>query len=140
LIPQPEFDPYWLDEKDWTCIGVFLSKDDEEERAMGAETIAYFFACAQATGTRMLALVGDPANDEYELLFSFRSPEMRQEFFELAHLHEPTNYNDCSFLTPGAESIRAARPLALVLPEGVWKEVELTVLAFLHATASHWAN
>lgn len=55
-----ELEPYWLDEADWIVLVEFLSPDDAEDRARGAEAIGYLFGYAQMTDTRMLALVGDP--------------------------------------------------------------------------------
>ncbi len=72
--------PYWLDEKDWLCIVEFLPEDDPEDRAHGAEVIGYYLGYAHLTDTRMLALVGDPVGHAYEMLFSFSSPEGKQEF------------------------------------------------------------
>lgn len=84
-----ELEPYWLDEADWIVLLEFLSPDDAEDRARGAEAIGYLFGYAQMTDTRMLALVGDPDAGAYELLFSFSSPTMKARFLERCNRTRP---------------------------------------------------
>jgi hypothetical protein len=50
------------------------------------------FAFAQWTDTRMLALVGDPQADAYELLFSFSSPANKAKFLNLLQSNDERNY------------------------------------------------
>ena len=113
-------EPYWLEEEDWLVFVEFLPEDDPDERARTAEVIGYYFGYAQLTNTRMLALVGDPVGHAYELLFSFSSPEDKQEFLELIRGNELTDYDD--EVGPGIptfDEIREAQPVAMVLPEDV---------------------
>ena len=119
--------PFWHNEEDWLVVIEFLSRDDEEDRARGTEAIGYMFAFAQMTDTRMLALVGDPQADAYELLFSFSSPANKAEFLRLFQANEETRCEDDMILVPRQDEINAAQPIALVLPADVMREV--TVIA-----------
>lgn len=76
--------------QDWLVLIEFLRKDDDEDRAQGAEAIAYMLAYARMTDTRVLALVGDPKEDAYELLFSFSSAENKAEFLRLLQSNDAT--------------------------------------------------
>jgi hypothetical protein len=60
--------------------------------------------------------VGDPDASAYELLFSFPSPEEKNEFLNLVRSNEDMG-NDyiIEFTPPTTEEIRSARPLATVL-------------------------
>ncbi len=69
----PTIPAYWKDETDWIVLVVFLPWDNAEDRMQTAESIGYMMVFAQRTDTRMLALLGDPDADAYELLFSFNS-------------------------------------------------------------------
>jgi hypothetical protein len=122
--PMP---PFWRNEEDWLVVIEFLRRDDEEDRARGTEAIGYMFAFAQMTDTRMLALVGDPQADAYELLFSFSSPANKAEFLRLFQANEETRCEDDMILVPRQDEIDAAQPIALVLPADVMREV--TVIA-----------
>ena len=119
--------PFWRNEEDWLVVIEFLRRDDEEDRARGTEAIGYMFAFAQMTDTRMLALVGDPQADAYELLFSFSSPANKAEFLRLFQANEETRCEDDMILVPRQDEIDAAQPIALVLPADVRREV--TVIA-----------
>jgi hypothetical protein len=119
--------PFWRNEEDWLVVIEFLRRDDEEDRARGTEAIGYMFAFAQMTDTRMLALVGDPQADAYELLFSFSSPANKAEFLRLFQANEETRCEDDMILVPRQDEIDAAQPIALVLPADVMREV--TVIA-----------
>lgn len=105
----------------------FLPRDDDEDRARGAESIGYMLAYAQMTDTRMVALVGDPNADAYELLFSFSSPSNKAEFLRLLQSNDETRVDDDMILIPRQEEIEAAQPIARVLPEDVMRQV--TVVA-----------
>jgi hypothetical protein len=73
---------------------------------------------ANLTNTRSLALVGDPDASAYELLFSFLSPEEKNEFLNLVRSNEDMGNDYIRELTrPTAEELRNARPLATVLPQ-----------------------
>ncbi len=80
------FEPYWQDEKDWLCIVEFLPTDNPEARLFAADTIGYLVGYANLTNTRSLALLGDPDASAYELLFSFSSPEEKNEFQALCRI------------------------------------------------------
>jgi hypothetical protein len=124
------FTPYWLGEKDWLCIIEFLPRDDEEQRAYGAEVIGYLLGYAQMTDTRMLALLGDPEAQAYELLFSFRSPAQREAFIALVQSNEITETDPELLMTPAQSEIEDARPLAMVLDEDVVRHA-MTISIFL---------
>jgi hypothetical protein len=80
----------WLKEADWLVLIEFLRRDDEHDRARGAEAMGYMLAYAQRTDTRMLALLGDPEADAYELLFSFNSAKNKAEFLRLLQANDIT--------------------------------------------------
>jgi hypothetical protein len=124
------FTPYWLDEKDWLCIIEFLPRDDEEQRATGAEAIGYLLGYAQMTDTRMLALLGDPEAQAYELLFSFPTPASRAAFLELVQSNEITETDPDLIGPPSFSEIEDARPLGMVLDEDVVRHA-MTVAVFL---------
>ena len=119
--------PFWRNEEDWLVVIEFLRRDDEEDRARGTEAIGYMFAFAQMTDTRMLALVGDPQADAYELLFSFSSSANKAEFLRLLQSNEETRCEEDMILVPRQDEIDAAQPIARVLPADVMCEV--TVIA-----------
>jgi hypothetical protein len=123
----PPVPPFWKDEEDWIVLIEFLRRDDDEDRARGAEAIGYMLAYAQMTDTRMVALVGDPDADAYELLFSFSSPYNKLEFLRLLRSNDATNYDDELILVPNQNEIEAAQPIARVLPEDIMRQV--TVIA-----------
>jgi len=114
---KDDFEPYWQDEKDWLCIVEFLPTDNPEVRLFAADIIGYLVGYANLTNTRSLALLGDPDASAYELLFSFSSPEEKNEFLNLVRSNEDMG-NDyiIEFTPPTTEEIRSARPLATVLP------------------------
>jgi hypothetical protein len=130
IIPPgglPPIPPYWREESDWIVLIEFLRKDDAEDRARGTEAIGHLFAYSQMTVTRMLALVGDPKEDAYELLFSFSSPISRAEFLRLLQSNDATACEEFEILVPDPPEIEAAQPIARVLPEDVMRQV--TVIA-----------
>ena len=89
-----------------------------EGRLFGADIVGYLIGYAQLTNTRVLALLGDPDASAYELLFSFSSPEEKNEFLNLVRSNEDMGNDYIIELTPPtAEEIRNARPLATVLPQ-----------------------
>ena len=109
---KDDFEPYWQDEKDWLCIVEFLPTDDLEARLFAADIIGYLVGYANLTNTRSLALVGDPDASAYELLFSFRSPEEKNEFLNLVRSNEEMGKDYIIELTPPTtEEVRNARPL-----------------------------
>jgi hypothetical protein len=104
------------DEKDWLCTIEFLSTDDPEARLYGADIIGYLVGYASLTNTRSLVLLADPDAGAYELLFSFSSPEEKNEFLNLVRSNEENDYI-IELTPPTTEEIRNARPLATVLPQ-----------------------
>ncbi|MBB6142957.1 hypothetical protein HNQ77_000901 [Silvibacterium bohemicum] len=130
IIPPggtPPIPPHWREESDWIVLIEFLREDDAEDRVRGTEAIGYMFAYSQMTDTRMLALVGDPKEDAYELLFSFSSPVNKVEFLHLLQSNDATACEEFEILVPDPSEIEAAQPIARVLPEDVMRQV--TVIA-----------
>ena len=114
---KDDFEPYSRDEGDWLCTVEFLPGDDPEGRLFAAAMVGYLVGHAQLTNTRILALIGDPDASAYELLFSFSSPEEKNEFLNLVRSNEDMGRDYIIELTPPTtEEIRNARPLATVLP------------------------
>ncbi len=99
----------------------FLPPDDPEARSLSTEIIGYLFGYAHLTNTRSLALLGDPDANAYELLFSFSSPEEREQFLDLVRSNDDmgNDYIENDFMSPTTEEIMKARPLAMVLPDDV---------------------
>ena len=118
---------HWHEESDWIVLIEFLRMHDAEDRERGTEAIGCMFAYAQMTDTRMLALVGDPKEDAYELLFSFSSPANKAEFLRLLQSNDATACEEFEILVPAPSEIEAAQPIARVLPADVMRQV--TVIA-----------
>ena len=135
-----ELEPYWLDEADWIVLVEFLSPDDAEDRARGAEAIGYLFGYAQMTDTRMLALVGDPDAGAYELLFSFSTPAMKTRFLELVQSNEATNCEEDDIMVPVPSEIAQARPLAMVLPDDVVQRATVIAIMLIQSEDAESAN
>jgi hypothetical protein len=115
---KDDFELYWQDEKDWLCIVEFLPTDNPEAWLFAADIIGYLVGYANLTNTRSLALLGDPDASAYELLFSFSSPEEKNEFLNLVRSNEDMGQDYIiEFTTPTTEEIRNARPLPTVLPQ-----------------------
>jgi hypothetical protein len=115
---QHEIGPYWQDEGDWLCTIEFLPSDDPQGRLFGADIVGHLVGYAQLTNTRVLALLGDSDASAYELLFSFASPEEKNEFLNLVRSNEDMGNDYITELTPPTtEEIRNARPLATVIPQ-----------------------
>jgi len=132
---KDDFEPYWQDEKDWLCIVEFLPTDDPEARLFAADIIGYFVGYANLTNTRSLALLGDPDASAYELLFSFSSPEEKNEFLNLVRSNENMGNDYITELTPPTtEEIRNARPLATVLPQDALTHAILIAVALCART------
>ena len=129
------FEPYWQDEKDWLCAIEFLPTHDPEARLHGADIIGYLVGYANLTNTRSLALLGDPDASAYELLFSFSSPEEKNEFLNLVRSNEDMG-NDyiIEFTAPTTEEIRSARPLATVLPHDALTHAMLVAVTLCACT------
>lgn len=128
---MPPIPPYWQDEDDWIVLIEFLPRHDAEDRARGTDAIAYMLAFAQMTDTRMVALIGDPEADAYELLFSFSSPGNKAEFLRLLKSNDATDCEDDEILVPEQAEIDAAQPIARVLPEDVMQRVTIMATMLL---------
>jgi hypothetical protein len=132
---KDDFEPYWQDEKDWLCIVEFLPTDNPEARLFAADIIGYLVGYANLTNTRSLALLGDPDASAYELLFSFSSPEEKNEFLNLVRSNEDMGNEYIIELTPPTtEEVRNARPLATVLPHDVLTHAMLTAVTLCART------
>jgi hypothetical protein len=81
-----------------------LPSDDPEGPLFGADIVGYLVAYAQLTNTRALAPIGDPDASAYELLFSFSSPEEKNEFLNLVRSNENMGNDYIIELTPPATS------------------------------------
>jgi len=132
---KDDVEPYWQDEKDWLCIVEFLPTDNPEARLFAADIIGYLVGYANLTNTRSLALLGHPDASAYELLFSFSSPEEKNEFLNLVRSNEDMGNDYITELTPPtAEEIRNARPLATVLPQDALTHAMLIAAAVCAGT------
>ena len=80
---KDDLDPYWQDEKDWLCIVEFLPTDNPVARLLAADIIGYLVGYANLTNAPTLALLGDPDASAYKLLFSFSSPDEKNEFLSV---------------------------------------------------------
>jgi hypothetical protein len=141
-----DFEPYWQDEKDWLCIIEFLPTDNPEARLFAADIIGYLVGLckssdtssgyANLTNTRSLALLGEPDASAYELLFSFSSPEGKNEFLNLVRSNEDMGTDYIIELTPPTtEEIRNARPLATgPTPDALTRSA---LFSFVKALSSH---
>jgi hypothetical protein len=94
------------------------------------------FAYSQITDTRMLALVGNPKEDAYELLFSFSSPVNKAEFLRLLQSNDATACEEFEILVPDPSEIEAAQPIARVLPADVMRQV-IVIAAMLFGGELH---
>ena len=57
---RDDFEPHWLDEKDWLCIVEFLPTDDPTAWPFAADIIGHLVGYANLTNARTLAILGDP--------------------------------------------------------------------------------
>jgi hypothetical protein len=112
-------EPHWIDEPDWLCAVEFLNDEDPEGRDLAADTIGYLLGYAHLTNTRSLALIGDPSEMAYEILFSFSSTAEKKRFLDLIRSNDDlgSEYIDNDLLQPVKDEIRNAQPLAEVLPQ-----------------------
>ena len=114
----------------------FLPRDDPEARSFSAEIIGYLFGYAHLTNTLSLALLGDPDANAYELLFSFSSPEEKEQFLDLVRANDDLgdDYIENDFMSPTTEEIMKARPLAMILPEDVVTQATLVAASLCTGT------
>lgn len=118
-----------MDENDWLVTLIFLSEDDRQERADGAEAIGYLEGYASLTNTRILALKGGQSpEDPIELLFSFDTPEHKAEFRKLAAANEFTANKEEELSVPDESEIIRARPLPSVLPPDVAEHAAIVAM------------
>src|SRR6266567_2874296 len=112
-------EPLWINEPDWLCAMEFLNDEDPEGRDLAADTIGYLLGHAQLTNTRSLALIGDPEEMAYEILFSFSSPAEKKRFLDLIRSNDDlgSEYVNNDLIQPVKDEIRIAQPLAAVLPQ-----------------------
>jgi hypothetical protein len=106
------FEPYWLDEKNWLVEIIMLPKD--EDLSADLEYMGKLLAFSLITNTQMIAKIGDPNEDipAYELWFSFTSPENKQRFLDLVR-QEP----------PVLEDLPHLRPLSYVFPKHIVEHI-----------------
>jgi hypothetical protein len=130
---KDDLEPYWQDEKDWLCTVEFLPADDSEARLFATDIIGDLIGYAHLTNTRSLAFLGDPDASAYELLFSFASPNEKDQFLDLVRSNEDlgSDYIENDFSSPTSEEIRDARPLATVLPRDVVTHAALIATTLL---------
>src|SRR5208337_829381 len=103
-----------------------LPTDNPEAWLFAADIIGYLVGYANLTNTRSLALLGDPDASAYELLFSFSSPEEKNEFLNLVRANEDMGHDYIiEFTLPTSEEVRNARPLATALPQDALTHVML---------------
>jgi hypothetical protein len=132
----------WSDDTDWLCAIEFLPSSNQEDRALGAERIAYLVGYAQLVDARSLALIGDAKNEAYEILFSFPSDDSKREFKELVRHNEllGESFLEYDLLVPDVRDIRKAQPLARVLPADITREVLLVATSLLSHAGDHCSN
>jgi hypothetical protein len=111
-------EPLWINEPDWLGAFEFLNDEDPEGRDLAADTIGYLLGYAHLTNTRTVALIGDPDAMAYEILFSFSSPVEKKRFLDLIRSNDDlgNEYVENDLILPVRDEIRAARPVAKVLP------------------------
>jgi hypothetical protein len=78
-----------------------------------------------------------PDASAYELLFSFSTPEEKDQFLDLVRSNENLgdDYIENDFMYPTTEEIRNARPLAAVLPQDL-----MTHATLVATTVFAWAE
>jgi hypothetical protein len=108
----------WIspNDKDWQVIVLTVDMDDPEDRTEVAERIGCLHAYGMVTNARMLAVLGEPDGWNYELLFSFDTPENKQKFFNLVNSNDLTAVEPEAWLIPSVDEIESAKPLTEVIP------------------------
>ena len=130
-------EPLWINEPDWLCAVEFLNDADPEGRDLAADTIGYLVGYAHLTNTRSLALIGDPLEMAYEILFSFSCPAEKKRFLDLIRSNDDlgSEYIDSDLVQPAKEEIRDALPLATVLPQTALTRVILVATSVCSSAA-----
>jgi hypothetical protein len=133
---------HWIQEGDWLCTLQFLPSDDPEQRSFDTDDLGHLLGYALLTDTRVLALVGDPAAEAYEILFSFCSPELKRRFLELISTDENMGetYIRDEFSVPTLDEIQKALPLSMVLPNDVVQEVTVIATTLIAGAQERWAS
>ena len=131
-----DFKPFSIEEHDWLCTLQFLPSNDPEQRSFDTDDLGHLMGYALLTDTRVLALLGDPAAEAYEILFSFCSSELKTRFLELIRGDENMGpaYIQDEFSIPTVDEIRKALPLSMVLPNDVLQEVTLIAAVLIGGT------
>jgi hypothetical protein len=131
MTTKHKSEPFWINEPDWLCAVEFLNDEDTEGRDLAADTIGYLWGYARLTNTRSLALLGDPCAEDYEILFSFSSPQEKARFLEMVRSNDDlgTHYIETDLLRPTLDEIRDARPIATVLPQEALVRASLVAAA-----------
>jgi len=127
--------------KTGVCTVEFLPTDDPEARLYSANIIGYLVGYAHLSNMRSLALLGDPDASAYELLFSFSTPEEKDQFLDLVRLNEDLgdDYIKNDFMSPTTEKILNPRPLAAVLPQDVMTHATLVATTIFAGAEDHHA-
>lgn len=129
------FPAFWKDESDWLVDVVMVPDDEPKLSEINLDYVGRLFAFALATDTRMLAQVGDPVLNAYELWFSFKNEKRKAEFL---HLVREDGYADpdeeCCFDPPeNLTELSDLRPIAQVFPEDQANHIQLVSLATIEA-------
>jgi len=134
--------PHWIQEGDWLCTLQFLPSDDPEQRSFDTDDLGHLLGYALLTDTRVLALLGDPAAEAYEVLFSFCSPELKQRFLDLISADENMGetYIHDEFSVPTVDEIQKALPLSMVLPNDVLQEITVIATTLIAGAQDRWAS
>jgi hypothetical protein len=134
--------PHWVQEGDWLCTLQFLPSDDFEQRSFDIDDLGHLLGYALLTDTRVLALLGDPAAEAYEILFSFCSPELKLRFLELIRADENMGaaYIHDEFSVPTIDEVQKALPLSMVLPKDVVQEVTVIATTLIAGAHDQWAS
>jgi hypothetical protein len=142
MITKRKSEPFWVNEPDWLCAVEFLNDEDPEGRDLAADTIGYLLGYARLTNTRSLALLGDPSEMAYEILFSFSSPEQKTRFMDLVRSNDDlgNEYIDNDLLQPVKDEIREARPIAAVLPQEALVRATLVAATICSAFSGPYFN
>jgi len=133
---------HWIQEGDWLCTLQFLPSDDPEQRSFDTDDLGHLLGYALLTDTRVLALLGDPAAEAYEVLFSFCSPELKQRFLDLISADENMGetYIHDEFSVPTVDEIQKALPLSMVLPNDVLQEITVIATTLIAGAQDRWAS
>ena len=130
----------WKEDRDWLVGVVFLPNFDEGDLDEGLDWIGKLFAFSLATGTRMLALVGDPPIPAYELWFSFTGQGQKQRRF--LQLIRDDGYADpdeehCIDAPDRLVDVLELRPISEVFPEDPLEHIILLALMTLKCMGSN---